>query len=226
VPHHIPASPARKRREGGPFRVLAMADSRSSLSRKNPEGALRAFRLAFGSSSSARLILQLSGRDEEIKAFEDSLGDMLQGENIEVIRGYLDESALTALYRSADVLLSLHRAEGFGLPMLEAMAHGVPVIATGWSGNCEFMNPANSILVPHQLIAVQDPAAIYSGSTWADPDLEAAAQELRRLAGSPELYDSLAAAAHTSVLDAAPRFPFTLTAPAALPAQTMTASYT
>jgi glycosyltransferase involved in cell wall biosynthesis len=226
VPHHIPASPARERNASGPFRVLAMADSRSSLSRKNPEGALRAFRLAFGSSLSARLILKLSGRDEEIKAFEDSLGDMLKGENIEIVRGYLDESALAALYRSADVLLSLHRAEGFGLPMLEAMAHGVPVIATGWSGNLEFMNPANSLLVPHQLIAVQDPAAIYSGSTWADPDLDAAAQQLRRLAETPALYDSLAAAAHASVLDAAPRFPFALTAPAPRAAPAMTASYT
>jgi glycosyltransferase involved in cell wall biosynthesis len=210
VPHHIPSSPARERRAGEPFRVLTMADSRSSLSRKNPEGAVKAFRQAFGTSLSARLTLKLSGREDEIKAFEDSLGDMLRSQNIDVIRGHLNDAALTALYRNADVLLSLHRAEGFGLPMLEAMAHGVPVVGTGWSGNLEFMDSANSLLVPYTLVPVQDPAAIYSGSTWAEPDLDAAAQGLRRLAESPALYQHLAAAAHRSVIETGLGFPFVM----------------
>ncbi len=213
VPHHIPAAPPRERRKYGPFQVLAMADSRSSLSRKNPEGAVRAFRQAFGLSSSAHLTLKLSGRAEEIAAFEESLGDMLRSETITIIRGHLDDAALTALYRRTDVLLSLHRAEGFGLPMLEAMAHGVPVVGTGWSGNLEFMHAENSLLVPHALVAVQDPAAIYRGSRWAEPDLNAAAQSLRRLAESPALYRQIAAAAHRSIAEATPRFPFVTARP-------------
>ncbi|WP_158801706.1 glycosyltransferase family 4 protein [Acidisoma sp. L85] len=208
VPHYLPPHPARKRDSAEPFTVLTMADSRSSFSRKNPEGAVRAFRRAFGTSPSARLILKLSGRDEELKTFEGALGHELRGDNIEVVRDYLDEAGLAALYRRADVLLSLHRAEGFGLPMLEAMAHGIPVVATGWSGNLEFADATNTLLVPYRLVAVSDPAGIYSGSTWAEPDLEAAAQGLRRLAEAPAFYAALASAAHRSVVTAAPRFPF------------------
>ena len=163
VPHHVPAQPARQRRNV-PFTVLAMADSRSSWSRKNPEGALRAFRAAFGSSPAARLVLKLGGRPEELHAFEASLGHLLDGDNIEIVRGHLDDDALAALYRRADVLLSLHRAEGYGLPMNEAMAHGLPVVATGWSGNLDFMDATDSCLVPYDLVPVSDASAIYAGS--------------------------------------------------------------
>src|ERR1700722_10574902 len=72
VPHYVAAGPARQRRSNAPFTVLAMADSRSSWSHKNPEGALRAFRAAFGTSRAARLILKLSGRSKELHALETS----------------------------------------------------------------------------------------------------------------------------------------------------------
>jgi glycosyltransferase involved in cell wall biosynthesis len=208
VPHYIPVRPARRRRLDGPFTVLVMADSRSSFSRKNPDGALRAFRAAFGSSQDARLILKLSGRNEELRALETSLGNLLTGGNVDFVEGNLDSSELAALYRSADVLLSVHRAEGFGLPMAEAMAHGVPVIATGWSGNLTFMSPADSHLVPYTLVPVDDASGIYGKSVWAEPDLDDAAKALRRLAEQPECYARLAAAAHRRAGEAAPSFPF------------------
>lgn len=210
VPHHIPVRNARSRRAGDPFTVLAMADSRSSLSRKNPEGAAKAFRAAFGSSQAARLVLKLSGRDDELDVLERSLGDLLQGCNVRIVRGRLDEAELAALYRGADVLLSLHRAEGFGLPMREAMAHGLPVVGTAWSGNCEFMDASNSHLVPYALVPVSDRSSIYGGSRWAEPDVGAAAEALRRLADDPGHHARLAAAAHASVAAATPRFPFAL----------------
>jgi glycosyltransferase involved in cell wall biosynthesis len=208
VPHYIPVRPARRRRLGEPFTVLAMADSRSSLSRKNPDGALRAFRAAFGSSHAARLVLKLSGRDEELRALEASFGDLPAGGNVQIVKGHLDSNELTALYRNADVLLSLHRAEGFGLPMAEAMAHGVPVVATGWSGNLTFMSSADSHLVPYTLVPVNDKSAIYGGSTWAEPDLDDAANALRRLAEQPDHYARLAAAAHRRISETTPCFPF------------------
>jgi glycosyltransferase involved in cell wall biosynthesis len=208
VPHYIPACPARQRHANAPFTVLTMADSRSSWSRKNPEGALRAFRAAFGGSPAARLVLKLSGRAEELQALEASLGDLLDGDNVKLVRGHLDDAALAALYRSADALLSLHRAEGYGLPLNEAMAHGLPVVATGWSGNLDFMDVSDSCLVPYRLVPVADASAIYSGSRWAEPDLDAAAQALRRLANEPEFYSRLAAAAHRRASAATPRFPF------------------
>lgn len=219
VPHHVPARPAGTRtmgmqREARPFTVLVMADSRSSLSRKNPDGALRAFRAAFGFSPAARLVLKLNGSAGGADAGSQALfaGDVLSGGNVEVVSRFLDADALDELFRGADVLLSLHRAEGFGIPMLEAMAHGVPVVATGWSGNLEFMDETNSHLVPYQLVPVRDAASIYSGSTWAEPDIHAAAQALRRLADDPAHCARMASAAHRRARALAPRFPF---APAA-----------
>ena len=221
VPHHVPARPERTRtvgmrREALPFTVLVMADSRSSLSRKNPEGALRAFRTAFGGSPAARLVLKLNGSaggaDAASQALSAGAADALSGGNVEVINSFLDADALEELFRGADVLLSLHRAEGFGIPMLEAMAHGLPVVATGWSGNLEFMDETNSHLVPYQLVPVRDAASIYRGSTWAEPDIHVAAQALRRLAEDPAHYARMASAAHLRARALGPRFPF---APAA-----------
>lgn len=209
VPHSISAAPARRRSANAPFTVLAMADSRSSFSRKNPAGALEAFRRAFGTSSSARLLLKLTGSPDELRDLQASFGDFF-GLNVEIIKSFLSPTALAALYRETDVLLSLHRAEGFGLPMLEAMAHGIPVVATGWSGNLEFMDPSNSRLVPYRLIPVEDTSAVYGSSVWAAPDLDAAARALRDLASDSGEYDRLAAAAHRRVSTTSPRFPFPL----------------
>jgi glycosyltransferase involved in cell wall biosynthesis len=210
VPHYIPPQPARKRCETDPFTVIAFADSRSSWSRKNPRGALQAFHAAFQASSDVKLVLKLGGKLEDVRQFESAHRDLLAARNIEILRGYLDESALSKLYRRADVLLSLHRAEGYGLPMAEAMAHGLPVVATGWSGNLDFMDAKNSCLVPYRLVPVNDGSRVYYNGTWAEPDLAAAAQFLRRLETEPEFYASLAAAAHRRADATKPDFPFDL----------------
>jgi glycosyltransferase involved in cell wall biosynthesis len=208
VPHHIPCRPKHNRHEGGRFTVIAFADSRSSWSRKNPDGALQAFHTAFDASSDVQLVLKLSGRPDEVKRFEGAHRDLLASGNINIIRDHLDESALSDLYKRADVLLSLHRAEGFGLPMAEAMAHGVPVVATGWSGNLDYMDATNSCLVPYRLIPVEDQSSIYHDGTWAEPDLVAAAYFLRRLAAEPEFYARLAEAAYRRASASKPFFPF------------------
>lgn len=207
APHHVPSEPMRRRSASAPFTVLAMADSRSSFERKNPAGAVNAFATAFGNTARARLILKLSGRDHEVEALAAALGDRLRASNIEVMRGYLDDAGLSDLYNRADVLLSLHRAEGFGLPMLEALARGIPVIATGWSGNVDFADEHNGIPVPYTLMPVRDAAGIYRGSKWAEPDCMAAAAGLRRLADDAALYNQLAAAAHAGVAMRLPSFP-------------------
>jgi glycosyltransferase involved in cell wall biosynthesis len=209
VPHYLPTEPQRHRNRDRPFTVLAMADTRSSLARKNPIGAVQAFSEAFGESADARLLLKLTGPDDAVAAFTASLGPLAQRGNIEILRGYLDDGGLFALYERADALLSLHRAEGFGLPMLEALGRGIPVVATAWSGNTDFTGRGNSIEVPYRLVPVADPAAIYSGSSWAEPDREAAAAGLRRLAEDTAFYEKLADAAYQGVVTTSRRFPFT-----------------
>ena len=90
---------------------------------------------------------------------------------------------LEAEANAADVLLSLHRAEGFGLTLAEAMAAGLPVVATGYSGNLDFMPPGSAELVPYRLVPIGRTEGDYrEGWPWADPDLDAAAAALRRLA--------------------------------------------
>lgn len=207
VPHYLPPQPARQRQPGAPFTVLTMADSRSSLSRKNPEGAIRAFAAAFGQSDKARLLFKISARDEELQALDERLGGLLRAPNVEIIREFMSDEALSALYARADVLLSLHRSEGFGLPMLEALARGVPVVATGWSGNMDFTTTDNSILVPFQLVPVQDDASVYRGSHWAEPDLAAASTALRRLADNAALQAQLAQAAYRDCRNVMVDFP-------------------
>jgi len=208
VPHAVPVAPApRARNPSEPFTVLAMADSRSSWARKNPAGALAAFNAAFGDSADARLLLKLGGQAAELSAFVAENSRFLRAPNVQVLRDRLDDAAMQALYRSADVLLSLHRAEGYGLPLNEAMAHGVPVVATGWSGNLTFMSASDSVLVPYRLVPVRDASGVYGAGTWAEPDIDAAAAALRELAADPARYAQLAAAAYRRAAALAPRFP-------------------
>src|SRR5262249_38782466 len=100
----------------------------------------------------------------------------------------------------ADVLVSLHRAEGFGLTPAEAMALGTPVVATGWSGVMDFMDADSAILVPSTPTPVKDPQGIYpAGQSWAEPDVAAAAAGLRGLRDAPDLRRALAGAGRARV---------------------------
>lgn len=165
---------------------LAMADSRSSFHRKNLLGAIKIFQDAFSRESHHRLILKTRNLNEA-PAWAQTLSEIVSIDpRIEIINEALSSSELRILIATCDVLLSPHRAEGFGLTLAEAMMLGKLVIATGWSGNLEFMNEQNSVLMPYRLVAVKDPAGVYSGENgaqWADPDLSAGANALRQLAG-------------------------------------------
>ena len=98
-----------------------------------------------------------------------------------------------SLYKSADAFVSLHRAEGLGLGLLESMAMGKPVVATGWSGNKAFMTPSCSCLVGHRLVAVEALLPAYTSlmrglsPVWAEPDLNDAAAWLQQLAADEAL---------------------------------------
>ena len=96
-----------------------------------------------------------------------------------------DAHALTAC---ADIVLSLHRSEGFGLVPAEAMLLGRPVVATDWSANTEFMDAASAAMVACRLVPAADARGVYAvpGAMWAEPDLADAARHLARLADDPE----------------------------------------
>jgi glycosyltransferase involved in cell wall biosynthesis len=190
-----PPSPRTERRPGTPFTVLCMFDAASSVTRKNPEGAIEAFRRAFGTDPSARLVLKAQrlavAPDQKAR-----LEALAAAHNIEILDATLDDAELDALYDRADVLLSLHRAEGYGLTLAEAMRRGLPVVATDWSGNVDFVSEAVGIPVPVTLVPARDPQRTYDHPRmrWAEPDLDFAAVALRRLRDDAALAARLGAA--------------------------------
>jgi glycosyltransferase involved in cell wall biosynthesis len=93
---------------------------------------------------------------------------------------------MKALRSSIDVVLSPHRSEGFGLVLAEAMRAGKPVIATGWSGNMDFMDTSSAALIQSTEVPVNDSTGTYSVGNWAEPDLEHAAVLIKRLAENAE----------------------------------------
>jgi glycosyltransferase involved in cell wall biosynthesis len=165
------------------FVVLSALNLASSFTRKNPLGLIAAFKAAFASREDALLVLKLTGIDhyaEDMATIRAAIGEAA---NIRVMTETLSEPELRGLIAASDVVLSLHRSEGFGLIPAVACLLGVPVVATGFSGNLDFMDEAGSGLVNYRLIPAEDARGVYevAGAVWADPDIEDAAAWLRRL---------------------------------------------
>ncbi|HPF57799.1 MAG TPA: glycosyltransferase [Candidatus Competibacteraceae bacterium] len=167
------------------FLLLFFFDFRSFIQRKNPWAALRAFTAAFQDDALApvSLVIKMNGMDacpEDYQAFLNS--DAVRDPRVILIDRVMDGGEIKELVRLCDCFLSLHRSEGFGRGLAEAMYFGKPVIATGYSGNLDFMNEANSCLVDCTLIPVGADAYPHgAGQRWAEPDVEQAAWYLRRL---------------------------------------------
>ncbi|MGC1302308.1 MAG: glycosyltransferase family 4 protein, partial [Caulobacteraceae bacterium] len=192
APHPIfmtPRPPPDRTRLGLPANAcvtLMALDLKSTAARKNPRGGLDAFRRAVPEPRpDVRLICKLSGAQQEPALFAALTRETEAREDIILISESLTADDMIRLIASADILLSLHRAEGFGLLPAEAMWLGKCVVATGWSGNMDFMDEASSVLVPWRPLPVDDPQTLYAGGWWADPDIDAAADSLRNLIADP-----------------------------------------
>jgi glycosyltransferase involved in cell wall biosynthesis len=108
--------------------------------------------------------------------------------DIEVRDGHETDARQRALMGTCDCYVSLHRAEGYGLTVAEAMAAARPVIATAYSGNLEFMTEDTAFFVPYELTDIPYGCAPYPpGTPWAEPDLDAAAEAMRRVASDHAL---------------------------------------
>jgi hypothetical protein len=121
--------------------------------------------------------------------------------DIHLLDGYVSAERKNAMMAACDCYVSLHRSEGFGLTMAEAMSYGRPVIATGYSGNLEFMNETNSYLVPYSLCQIPTDWAFSPGAEWADPDIEAAAALMRHVYEHPEAARGRGEQARRDILD-------------------------
>ncbi len=167
--------------------TLASFSLASSFERKNPLGAIAAHRLAFGTRADRVLLLRV-GNPHHFPADFARLRAAAAGlPNVRLDTRTLPGADSHALTAACDIVLSLHRSEGFGLVPAEAMLLGVPVVATGWSGNMDYMDRDCAALVPFTLVPACDPRGVFEapGAVWADPDLAAAAAHLVRLADDP-----------------------------------------
>ncbi|MCF3947271.1 glycosyltransferase family 4 protein [Acidiphilium iwatense] len=167
--------------------VTVIANLGASFARKNPLGAIAAHRAAFGNRADRILVLKLAGGDAfpgDMGRVRAAIGD---AGNIRLIDETWPGEKLRTLLAGTDILLSPHRAEGFGLVPAEAMLRGIAVVATGWSGNLQFMDETSAGLVPYRLIPVADDRGDYDvkGAVWAEPDIDEAASLLLRLADDP-----------------------------------------
>lgn len=163
--------------------VLVAFNLASSLERKNPYAAITAFRAAFGDRHDRLLVLKV-GHPMHFPSEFKQLTEAAAAPNIRIETQDFPPPDNHALFAAVDIVLSLHRSEAFGLVLAEAMLLGKPVIATGWSGNMEFMDEETAALVGYRLVPARDHRGIYdvAGAVWADPSLAEAIAHLQRLA--------------------------------------------
>lgn len=173
----------------------------SNFSRKNPIAAIEAFRRAFGDRKDRVLVIKLNDPGSMPRARHQLDTAIAGASNIVIVDRTLTSAEMHSLMAMSDIVISTHRSEGFGLICAEGMRLGKPVIATGWSGNLDFMTETNSVLLPYTLIPVEDPDNVFNvhGQRWADPDVEAAASWLKRLADDGDLRQRLGAKAMSDI---------------------------
>jgi glycosyltransferase involved in cell wall biosynthesis len=182
--------------------ILTAFDFRSTRARKNPEGALAAYIAAFPApQAGVRLVIKALAPEAD-PGGAAALQALVGGRrDVTLITQELSNADMAALIASIDIVLSLHRAEGFGLLPAQAMAQGKAVLVTGWSGVMEYADAASAALAPYRLGPAIDPSGLYqlAGAQWAEPDIDAAAQALRRLVEDGEARRALGAQARRKI---------------------------
>ena len=182
------------------FLFLTMYDCNSTMERKNPMGSIEAFKKAFDKNDqSVGLVIKINNpQQKDIEKIKDIIAGY---KNVTLIAKTVSKLEVNSLIRCCNVFVSLHRAEGYGLPMAEAMVLGRVVIGTNWSANTEFMNSTNSCPVDYTIVELQDDYVMYKkGSHWAQPDVNQAAQYMVRLVSDPDYYVSLADSAKNHMI--------------------------
>jgi glycosyltransferase involved in cell wall biosynthesis len=168
---------------------LYVFDANSSIERKNPEAAIAAFARAFAPGEKVQLVIKASNADRlehRRRLLRLMAAGHASGHDVRWIFEHLPRPDLLRLVSAVDAYVSLHRAEGFGYTCAEAMAYRVPVIATGYSGNMDFMDAESAFLVDwrEREVEVSD-GPFQRGSVWAEPDVEHAAALMRAIVDDP-----------------------------------------
>ena len=180
---------------------VCIVEPTSDPVRKNPYAAIEAFGKAFKTDDPTHLVIKVNnaeaagGKSGSLAPLREAVRRIAS--RVTLIETFLPHRDVIELFASCDVFVGLHRAEGLGLGLMEAMALGKPVVATGWSGNMSFMNHTNACLVGYRLVPVSGSLAAYSPEflkedvCWADPDIEEAAAWMKALAHDPVLRSAI-----------------------------------
>jgi len=188
IPVNPPAFAPRSRAElglpDGKFLFLSILEEANDLERRNPLGLVEAFRRAFARDDAAALVIAWKGSEQDRDAIEELRTAIAGDPAIQVIDAGTTRAESCGLTALCDCYVSLHRAEAFGLSIAEAMWLGKPVIATGYSGNIDFMNVENSLLVDYREVSAEPGAEDSAGGAkWADPDLDDGARLMAQVFG-------------------------------------------
>ena len=172
----------------GKFIFFFNFDFTSHIERKNPIGLINAFLLAYENDDTAHLYLKSINGDKKLSEKKKILKLIKDHKNITFDDSYCSYNKVMSMINQSDCYVSLHRAEGLGFGMAEAMLLGKPVIATNYSGNLEYMSKSNSLLVNYKLIKINKNEYIHSKNQhWADPDLDHAASLMKKISDDKDL---------------------------------------
>jgi glycosyltransferase involved in cell wall biosynthesis len=175
------AAGRRRLNVGDEFLFSFAFDFHSFFERKNPLAIIKAFKAAFAPDEPVRLVIKaINGSSSPVEL--QLLHERAAGHPIQIVEGHWARQDIRDFMAACDCYVSLHRSEGTGLTISDAMSIAKPVIATGWSGNMDFMTTANSYPVNHTLVPLtQDHGPYKTGELWADPSVEHAAELMRHV---------------------------------------------
>lgn len=198
----------RFRLKGNEFVFLVAFDSFSFVQRKNPVAVLEAFQKAFPDRDDVRLIVKTQNRNSvsdpaQVRLWRQVDAIMAQDRRIRLMNETLSYDDLLLLKKGADCYISLHKSEGWGFGMIEAMNLKVPVVVTGYSANMDFCTPETAWLVDYTItpLVPQDYIFVRKGQCWAEPDVDHAARQLRAVYDNPAERAARAEAAFRNVRD-------------------------
>jgi glycosyltransferase involved in cell wall biosynthesis len=176
----------------GKFLFLYIFDFNSSVARKNPMASVQAFKQAFEpTDNTVGLVLKTMNTKPNNPGWQTFLKECQTDKRIQLITETLDRPEVLGLINACDAYVSLHRAEGFGRTLAEAMLLGKPVVATNYSGNVDYMSQSSTYLVDANLINIKDSEYQWSDiddkQVWADVSISSAASQLiKSIKNKPE----------------------------------------
>ena len=169
------------------FLFLFSFDYESVFERKNPIAVVEAFSRAFEPGSGASLVIKSINHERDDAGHERLRAAAAQHADVHLMERYVSRVQRDQITAACDCYVSLHRSEGFGFTVAEAMALGRPVIATGYSGTLDFMTPENSYFVDYELVPIGEGADPYPpDGEWAQPSVEHASRLMRHVVDHPE----------------------------------------